>query len=279
MCTHRGKTTSQYCLALLCLSAFVARTARSNEVCSEFVYLGGKYGTHTGRFASPGYPSGTYPNKERCTWIIKVPLDYRVGLYFSDFDIESCSSGEKNCTCDYVEISDGQLLIDKSLAKFCGSKTPPSVLSSGRFLRVDLVTNELNDRKGFQAHFYSVSPDGVTPSSIGVDDDKHLRTLTTPTDKPKKGSDHSTTMIAVICSLLGVVLIGLILLFFHRKKKKHAQENQRRCAQLQLASPVSGVSQRNQLPCEPPPPYSSVVASAPPPYSSSAALQNRDTYT
>lgn len=161
------------------------------EVCSEFVYLGGLFGTHRGKFSSPGYPSETYPNKERCTWIIKVPQKYRVGLYFSDFDIEYCSFRKENCTCDYVEISDGQLLIDKSLAKFCGSETPPTVFSSGRYVRVDMVTDELNNGKGFLAHFYSVSPDGATPSDIDVDTDKNIKSVPTSTGKPKKGNCES----------------------------------------------------------------------------------------
>lgn len=158
------------------------------KVCNEDVYLGGNFGTHKGTFSSPGYPSKTYSNKERCTWIIKVPLEYRVKLYFRDFDVEYCATEKENCTCDYVEVSDGQLLIDKPLAKFCGSEIPPDVTSSGRFVRVDLVTDELNTRKGFLAQFHSVSPDGVTPSSLNLDANKHVKSLPTSTDLPEKGN-------------------------------------------------------------------------------------------
>ena len=90
---------------------------------------------------------------------------------------------------------------------------------------------------------------------------------------------NSTIMIAVICSLLGVVLIGLILLFIYVKKKR---KNQPRRTQQQLTSPMSGAySQRNhsELPRQSPPPYSSVVANAPPPYSSSTTIHGRPTYT
>lgn len=258
----RGKTSPSYCLVLLSFSALVAKSARSIEVCNEDVYLGGNFGTHKGTFSSPGYPSKTYPNKERCTWIIKVPLDYRVKLYFNDFDVEYCSTESENCTCDYVEISDGQLLIDKPLAKFCGSEIPSDVTSSGRFVRVDLVTDELNTRKGFLAQFYSVSPDGVTPSSLN----KHVKSLPTSTDLPEIGG-NSTLMIGVMCSLAGVVLIGLILLFIYVKRNKRAQENQPSCAPQQLTSPVSGQVPSHSNHSDPPP-YSSVVASAPPPYTS-----------
>ena len=82
-------------------------------------------------------------------------------------------------------VTDGQLLIDKPLAKFCGSEIPSDVTSSGRFVRVDLVTDELNTRKGFLAQFYSVSPDGVTPSSLNKPD---VKSLPTSTDLPEKGN-------------------------------------------------------------------------------------------
>lgn len=126
-----------------------------------------------------------------------------MGLYFSDFDIEYCSSEKENCTCDYVEISDGQLLIDKPLARICGTEKPPNVFSSGQFVRVDLVTDALNARKGFLAHFYSISPDGVTPSSADVDADKHLTSIPTSTDKPKKGN---CAILILACNCFDVIL-------------------------------------------------------------------------
>ena len=89
---------------------------------------------------------------------------------------------------------------------------------------------------------------------------------------------NSTLMIAVMCSLLGVVLIGLILLFIYVKRNKQARENQRRRAQQQLTSPVSGQvpSHRNHSELRyPPPPYSSVVAGAPPLNASSTTIQVR----
>ena len=61
----------------------------------------------------------------------------------------------KNCTCDYVSVADGQLLIDKLLAKVCGTTTPPDNTSTGRFVRIDLGTDASNSRnfKGFSAQF------------------------------------------------------------------------------------------------------------------------------
>lgn len=82
-------------------------------------------------------------------WIIKVLFDYCVKFYFNDFDVEYCLIESENCICDYVEIFDGQFLIDKFFVKFCGSEIFFDVIFSGRFVRVDLVIDELNICKGF----------------------------------------------------------------------------------------------------------------------------------
>lgn len=250
------------------IGAIIARTAWSNEVCSEIVYLGGDFGIHQGRFSSPGYPSGTYPSREKCTWIIKVPLNYRVLLHFDGLDVESCPTATNNCTCDYVTVSDGQLLRDRLLAKVCGTKPPLDIISSGRFVRVDLVTDESNERnfKGFSVQFYSISPDGATPTSIDERDTrKNKKTVPPEQDGPEKGGS-STIMIAVVCSLGGVAIIGIIFVCIYMKTRKQAQANH-----APRGHP-SASFQRTQEPSRPPPPYSSVVPNAPPPYSSTASL-------
>ena len=89
---------------------------------------------------------------------------------------------------------------------------------------------------------------------------------------------NSTVMIAVTCSLLGVVLIGLILLFIYIKKNKQARKNQPTRTQQQLRSPMSGVSSDRNHSELAPPPYS-VVANAPPRYASSTTIQGRPIHT
>ena len=153
-------------------------------VCSEFFYLGGDYGAHEGRFESPGYPLSAYPRNTRCTWIIKVPQNHRVRLYFTDFDIESCHNANYNCSCDAVEVYNGELLISQRLAQFCGNELPPVVLSGGRYMRVDLVSDEDTGKKGFAAGFYSVSSDPVTPTTLDRNGGKFLKTKPTTRGAP-----------------------------------------------------------------------------------------------
>lgn len=271
--TERKRNTKSW-WTLLWLSALITRTSRSNEVCNELVYLGGRFGTHRGSFSSPGYPSGTYPSREQCTWIVKVPLNYRVLLHFNDLDVESCPTAMKNCTCDYVSVADGQLLIDNLLAKVCGSTTPPDITSTGSFVRIDLVTDASNSRnfKGFSAQFYSVSADGATPTSFDGDAGMHHKTIPPLTDEPGKGGS-SAVMIAIVSSLVGVVIIGLIIVFIYIKKKKQTHANQARSTQMPMSYPVySASSQRTQQSLPPPPPYSSVAFNVAPTYSSTASI-------
>ena len=118
-------------------------------------------------------------------------MNYRVLLHFDGLDVESCPTATNNCTCDYVTVSDGQLLRDRLLAKLCGTKPPSDIISSGRFVRVDLVTDESNERnfKGFSAQFYSISPNGATPTSIDErDTGKNKKTVPPEQDSPEKGN-------------------------------------------------------------------------------------------
>ncbi|XP_078371393.1 tolloid-like protein 2 [Oculina patagonica] len=176
-----------------------------------------------------------------CTFQIDTTEGYILELSFEHMSISSCSS----CSCGYINVRDGSSSTAQLLGTFCNENYHGTISSTGNHMYVQYYGHYSWD--SFQARVRS-----------------------------KKGRNQLTGAIAFISSLLGVILIGFILLIFYRKKKKHAQENQQRCAQL-LESPVTGVSQGNQLPCEPPPPYSSVVADEPPPYWSLATLQSRDT--
>jgi len=99
-----------------------------------------------------------------------------------------------------VTVSDGQLLRDRLLAKLFGTKPPSDIISSGRFVRVDLVTDESNERnfKGFSAQFYSISPDGATPTSIDErDTGKNKKTVPPEQDGLEKGNQILIVMLLI----------------------------------------------------------------------------------
>ena len=87
----------------------------------------------TGVVTSPNYPANYPPHIEK-TEKIQVEIGKVLRLEFTSFDVSVCD----NCTCDHVEIKDGdgKTLMDKS----CGdSSTSPS--SSDYFQPPVMVTN------------------------------------------------------------------------------------------------------------------------------------------
>ena len=103
----------------------------------------------SGTFQSPGYPSA-YHGNVKCSWKIVAPSGYVVKLTIKDMDLQSCYS----CSCDSVQVYDGETPHDASLGKVCGN-TRYTVLSSDIFMHVRFSTDVFNGGRGFQA-FYSV---------------------------------------------------------------------------------------------------------------------------
>ena len=108
-----------------------------------------------GSFTSPGFPLN-YPDSVTCTWIIEVPENYHVELTFNTFELETCAI-ESICTCDDVEVRDGQTGSSDLLQRLCGDNKPSSLQSSGRYMWVEFESDSKTTRKGFNATFKAVS--------------------------------------------------------------------------------------------------------------------------
>ena len=76
-------------------------------------------------------------------------------LEFDFFQLETCTP-RFACTCDHVEVRDGQDDSAKSLQKSCGDKTPFHLRSTGRFLWVEFESDSRTTRNGFHASFKAV---------------------------------------------------------------------------------------------------------------------------
>lgn len=107
-----------------------------------------------GSFSSPQYPLN-YPNSVTCTWIIEVPEGYQVQLTFNTFKLEDCAISSI-CTCDHVEVRDGQTENSPSLKKHCGNEKPTPLGSSGRYMWVEFDSDSKTTEKGFNASFVAV---------------------------------------------------------------------------------------------------------------------------
>jgi len=100
-----------------------------------------------GNIKSPNFP-GLYPNDVN-DWVedLQVSRGYKVKLTFEAFDIEY----ESNCGYDYVLVSYGTFS-----EKYCGSTAPAPIISSGRSMRVQFITDGSVQNTGFSAVWSAV---------------------------------------------------------------------------------------------------------------------------
>ncbi|KAK6190397.1 hypothetical protein SNE40_002277 [Patella caerulea] len=98
----------------------------------------------TGTFSSPNYPNN-YPNNQRCTYTIIVPVGSTIQLTFTAFDTEE-DSFSAGCF-DYVTIDGG--------AEMCGTNVPNPVSSESNRMTVIFSSDYSQVRRGFSASFTS----------------------------------------------------------------------------------------------------------------------------
>ncbi|XP_015775857.1 PREDICTED: MAM and LDL-receptor class A domain-containing protein 2-like isoform X3 [Acropora digitifera] len=90
---------------------------------------------------SPGYPSH-YPNNMDCVYRVPIPIDKDLWIFFSYFSLED----NKNCTRDYLKISDGS---NRRIGTYCGHQTGRSVGVVGRTAVLKFVSNRIVRYQGF----------------------------------------------------------------------------------------------------------------------------------
>ncbi|XP_071951076.1 bone morphogenetic protein 1 homolog isoform X2 [Antedon mediterranea] len=93
---------------------------------------------------TPGYPD-FYPNKVDCIWKI---TGNKVSMLFENFDIEK----QEDCQFDFVDIMDGDVEHPARVGRFCGSRSPPTLLRSitGEFW-IKFQSDATVQGKGFRA--------------------------------------------------------------------------------------------------------------------------------
>ena len=101
-------------------------------------------GSHSGNFFSPNYPI-IYPNKNRCTWGITVPGDYRILVAFDEFHTQRNS--------DVLTIYDGASNSSDVLATLSGLLSGSTYGSSGSSLWFEFTSDGSITAKGFHATY------------------------------------------------------------------------------------------------------------------------------
>ncbi|TSM12566.1 Tolloid-like protein 2 [Bagarius yarrelli] len=100
---------------------------------------------------SPNWP-GNYPNKKVCTWALNTTPGHRVKLSVNEIDMEN----HQECFYDRLDVYNGPNDASPSLGRFCGSKTPPPVISSSNEMFLQFSSDNSVQKRGFEASFTTV---------------------------------------------------------------------------------------------------------------------------
>lgn len=104
-----------------------------------------------GEISSPNWPD-FYQSRKDCVWYFRTTQGHRIKLAFVEFEIEP----HPECNYDHIEIFDGDSSSARSLGRFCGSKTPRPIISSGDTMFMLFYSDASVQRKGFLAQYSSV---------------------------------------------------------------------------------------------------------------------------
>ncbi|KAH8387553.1 hypothetical protein KR093_007741, partial [Drosophila rubida] len=158
------------------------------HACSGQIVLEEGPGNFSSRvISSPNYPNPPNPYSE-CVWQISAPVQHRISVEFiTTFDLAPSSSAANNgsgsgsgsgsvdngavddgCELEFVQMNDGSTELTPLLGRYCGSRKPDIVFSSGNVLRIKFYTAGLEPRPGFQAVVKLAACGGSYYSSQGV---------------------------------------------------------------------------------------------------------------
>lgn len=129
-----------------------------------FLVCGGTFTKMAGSMRSPDYPED-YPESVTCQWVIKLPVQYKVRLEFTDFLLENSES----CRFDFVLVMDGLPSSPTPVGKFCGNGSKDAVESKSNFLTVLFKSDSSMTKKGFEAYWSAIPVDFTEkPTSVST---------------------------------------------------------------------------------------------------------------
>ncbi|XP_041917184.1 inactive serine protease PAMR1 [Alosa sapidissima] len=105
----------------------------------------------------------SYPINAKCEWTIYVNRGMTVDLRFSMLSLEF----DHSCRYDYVEVRDGDRMDSPIIGRYCGSESPPPIISSGYSLHIRFVSDGYNNFDGFFATFQEASACSSSPCLHG----------------------------------------------------------------------------------------------------------------
>ncbi|KAG5835270.1 hypothetical protein ANANG_G00271770 [Anguilla anguilla] len=102
----------------------------------------------SGTITSPNWPD-KYPSKKACSWALSTTPGHRIKLAFSQIDMEP----HLECAYDHIEVYDGRDGKAPSLGRFCGTKKPTPLISSGNKMFLRFFSDNSLQMNGFEASF------------------------------------------------------------------------------------------------------------------------------
>ena len=104
----------------------------------------------SGNISTTGYPALLYASDSNCTWVIDLPAKYNsVELKFDEMSIEESF----NCVKDHLVILNGKDNDALSMASYCGSRSPFTMLSSIGSVTIKFISDRGENRKGFSLQY------------------------------------------------------------------------------------------------------------------------------
>ncbi|KAI4562255.1 hypothetical protein MJT46_011217 [Ovis ammon polii x Ovis aries] len=108
------------------------------------------YTEESGTFTSPNFPR-FYPNNLECVYRITVESSRQIALYFTNFSLEDAIGS--TCVADYVEIRNGGYENSPLLGQYCGSNSPPRIISHSNKLWLKFKSDFFGSGPGFSAYW------------------------------------------------------------------------------------------------------------------------------
>lgn len=112
----------------------------------NFLVCGGKFEDENGVVTSPWWPS-RYEDNKICAYDIEAPLGKAIVMNFTDFDIEN------DCDFDSLTIYDGVDANSTKIGTYCGTRKPPTVISTLNHIHMIFQTDSSNTGPGFRASY------------------------------------------------------------------------------------------------------------------------------
>ncbi|TRY90604.1 hypothetical protein DNTS_034647 [Danionella cerebrum] len=132
---------------------FLAQFNGAKPHVDEHQFCGGKLTKSQGTIKTPNWPEKNYPPGISCSWLITVEPEMVIEVKFEKFDLEP----DTYCRFDYVAFFNGGEKDDsRRIGKFCGDKTPQSIITTSNVLLVQFVSDLSVTSDGFMASYHSL---------------------------------------------------------------------------------------------------------------------------